>query len=137
MRVQRTLDAALGAVDNDGRQELIPVVLSTTLVPLPDGLDGVGALLSLAQDHALEGDLDSLPALIAVHGPVTADDGGDLANAELFKLADKLLHVSGTRLGIGITAVTEEVDVHLGDLVLLGSLQQGVQVVLLGVLLPS
>jgi hypothetical protein len=109
-------------------------VLSTALVPLLDGLDGIGALLSLAQNHALQGDLDSLPALVAVHGPVTTDNGGDLANAELVELADKLLHVSGTRLGVGVAAVAEEVDVHLGNLVLLGRLQQSVQVVLLGVL---
>lgn len=129
-----TLDAALITTNNDGGQELIPVLITTTLISSSDGSDGVLRGLTLAVAQTLEGNLDSLPALVTVHGKVSADDGGDLTNLELLHGFDKLLHVVGARLGVGVTAITKEVDEDLGDVVLLGGLEEGVEVCLLGVL---
>lgn len=129
-----TLDAALVTTDDDGSEELIPVVVAVRLVSCLDSSDGVFAGLALAQNEALESDLDALPSLIAVHGVVSANNGGNLAKAKLLDEVDQLLHVTGTGLGVGITAVAEEVDEDLGDIVLLGGLEEGVQVLLLRVL---
>lgn len=84
--------------------------------------------------HALEGNLDALPALIAIHGEVTANNSGNLANANLLQVVDELLHVTSTRLGVGIAAVAEEVDEDLLHTICLGCAQESVQVSLLGVL---
>lgn len=130
----RTLDTALVAADDDGLQELVVLAL---LVPLLDGLDRVVALLTLAQDHALKRDLVPLPPLIAVHGVVPTNNGGDLANADLLDCGQKLLHVTGARLGIRIAPIAKEVDEDLGNPVLLGGLEQGVQMRLLRVLRDS
>lgn len=77
--------------------------------------------------------LDTFPTLIAVHSVVTSNDSGDLTNANLFDVLDKLLHVVGTTLGLGIATITEEVDEDLGDLHLLGELQKSIEVSLLRV----
>lgn len=124
----RTLDTGLIAADDDRLEEL---VVLARLVPLLDGLDRVVALLALAEDHALERDLVPLPPLIAVHGVVPTNNGGDLANADLLDCGQQLLHVTGARLGVRITAITKEVDEDLGDPVLLGGLEQGIQMRLL------
>lgn len=127
-----TLDTTLGAVDNDGLQEL--VVLSL-LVSLLDSSNGVAALLTLAVDQAVQGEVESVPPLVTVHGVVTANNRSQLANTKLLDGVHQLLHVAGAGLGVGVTTISEEVDVDLGDLVQLGSLEEGVQVLLLGVLI--
>lgn len=127
-----TLDAGLSAVQNDGLQELVVLAL---FVAFLDGSHGVTALLALALNHTLQGQLDSLPPLVTVHGVVAANNGSQLASANLLDVVQKLLQVCCTGLGVGVTAIAEEVDVYLGDLVLLGSLEQRIEVLLLGVLL--
>ena len=129
----RTLDAGLLAAEDDGLQELILILLTTAGVGVLDGLDGVSGLLALAEDETLEGNLDAVPALIAVHGIVAADDGGDLADADLLDGVLEFLHVAGGRLGVGVAAVAEEVDEDLGHAGLLGGLEERVEVGLLGV----
>lgn len=133
-REKLTLDAALVTTNNDGGQELILVLGTAKLISSLDSGNGVLASLALAQNHTLQGELDSLPALITVHGVVSANDGGDLAEANLLESLDELLHVASTGLGVGITAIAEEVDEDLGDAVGLGGLDEGVEVGLLGVL---
>jgi len=127
-----TLDTAFLAANNDGLEELIVLAL---LVALLDGLDRVGALLTLTKNHSLESKLVSLPSLIAIHGIVTANDRGDLSGTNLLELGNELLHVCSAGLGVGVTAIAEEVNVDVGDAGILGSLEQGVEVGLLGVLI--
>lgn len=126
-----TLDTGLLAATDDRLEELVILAL---LIALLDRLERVGALLALAQDHALERKLGALPPLVAVHGVVTADHGGDLADADLLHLPEQLLHVAGAGLGVGVAAVAEEVDVNLGHAGVLSGAEQGVEVLLLGVL---
>lgn len=125
------LDAALLATDNDGLQELIVLILAVSLL---DSCDGVAAVLALSENHTLEGNLDSVPALVTVHGVVAANDGGNLSDADFLGLVEKLLHVAGAGLGVGIASIAEEMDVDVGNANLLGHLEEGVKVVLLGVL---
>lgn len=121
-----TLDSAVLAVDNDGLEELVGLAL---LVAGLDGLDRVGRLLTLALDNAVHGLLNTVPALVTVHGVVTTDNSGDLAEAELVGVVEDGLHVAGARLGVGVTTVAEEVDVDLGHADLLGDFEESKQVV--------
>jgi hypothetical protein len=75
----------------------------------------------------------ALPALISIHGVVSSDDSGDLANANLLDGVLELLHVTSPALRFGIAAITKEVNEHLGYTDFLGKLEEGVQVSLLGV----
>lgn len=127
-----TLDATSITIHDDGLQELVVLAL---LISFLDSGDRVTGLLTLTKDQALEGELDSLPPLVTVHGIVTANNGGQLADTELLDGVQQLLQIAGARLWVGVTAIAEEVDVDLGDLVLLGGLEEGVQVLLLRVLI--
>lgn len=129
-----TLDAGLVAIDNDGLEEFVVLAL---LVALLDGSQRVAAGLTLAQNHTLQGKLNTLPSLVTVHGIVATNNGGQLTNSKLLELAEELLHVAVARLGVRVATIAEEVNVDLGDLGSLGSLEQGVKVLLLGVLLQN
>ena len=126
-----TLDTAVLAVANNGLQELIILVLGVSLL---DCLDWITTLLTIAQDHTLHGDLNSLPSLITVHGIVSTNNCCNLANSDLLGLLQQLLHVSSSRLGVGVSPVTKEMDVDMRDSDVLGNSQESVEVVLLGVL---
>src|SRR5690242_71239 len=125
-----TLDPTLLATENDGLQELVVLAL---LVSRLDGGYWVAAFLTLTSNQALHADLDTVPPLIAVHDVVATDDGCDLAEPDLLGRLQQILHVTGAGLGVGVTAVTEEVDVDLGDAHLLRNLEQSDQVVDVGV----
>lgn len=129
-----TLNSALVTTNDDGSQELVSVLVAVALISSSNGSNRVLAVLALAEAKALQGNLDSLPSLITVHGKVSANNGGDLTNANLLEILNELLHVVRTRLGVGITAIAEEVDEDLGHTVVLGGLEEGVEVGLLGVL---
>lgn len=131
---RQTLDAARLPTHDNGLEELIVLSL---LVALLDSLYRVIALFTLTEDQALHGDLNTLPPLIAIHRIVAANDRGDLASANLLQLGHKLLHVTGAGLGIGIAAIAKEVDVDLRDTGGLGSLEERIEVGLLGVLRPD
>lgn len=135
IETELTLDAALIATNNDGSEELIPIKITTALISSLDGSNGVLRGLTLTEDETLKGDLEAVPTLIAVHGEVSANNGTDLTDANLLGSVDKFLHIAGTGLGVGVTAIAEEVDEDLGHAILLGSLEEGVEVGLLGVLL--
>ena len=125
------LDAALITTDNDGLEEFVVLAL---LVALLDRRNGVGAGLTLAEVQALEGNLDTLPSLITIHGIVTADNGGKLTSANLLDGLKELLHVTSAGLGVGVATIAEEVDEDLGDASLLGGPEEGIEMCLLGVL---
>jgi hypothetical protein len=129
--ISHTDNATLLASNNDGLEELVLLVL---FVARLDGGNGIHALLALAEDHALEGNLVSLPPLVAVHGVVATDDGGNVTKANLARRGNQLLKVGGTRLGVRVAAVAKGVDVDLGDSDLLGGPEEGIQVGLLRVL---
>lgn len=133
--VQLTLDTAVVTTDNDGSKELVLVHVTTLLISSLDGSDRVLRGLTLTEDKTLKGNLKTVPTLVAVHSEVSADNGTDFTNANLLDVVDELLHVASTGLGVGVTAITEEVDDNLGHTVLLGGLEEGVEVSLLGVLL--
>ena len=72
-----TLDSALVTVEDDRLQELVGFVLLVTFL---NSIDDVVCLLAFALNETVDCDLDTLPALIAVHCVVTADDGRDLTD---------------------------------------------------------
>ncbi|KAI6751744.1 hypothetical protein HG531_006440 [Fusarium graminearum] len=124
---QLTLDTAVVTTDNDGSKELVLVHVTTLLISSLDGSDRVLRGLTLTEDKTLKGNLKTVPTLVAVHSEVSADNGTDFTNANLLDVVDELLHVASTGLGVGVTAITEEVDDNLGHTVLLGGLEEGVE----------
>lgn len=122
---RRTLDTRLVAADDDGLQELVGLVL---FVAVLDCGDRVLALLTLAVDETVDGDLDALPALVAVHGVVPPDDGRDLADVLLVDEGEEVLEVPGGGAGRGIATVAEEVDVDVLEADLFRGLEEGVEV---------
>jgi hypothetical protein len=96
-------------------------------------LDGVRGPLALTADKTIDSDLDTLPTLIAIHGIVTTADGGDLSVVDRLGLFNQLLHVTGSGAGGGVTTIAKEVDVDLGNLGSLGSIQKSIEVVLVTV----
>ncbi|KAI6763036.1 hypothetical protein HG530_009016 [Fusarium avenaceum] len=114
--------------EEDSVIELVSVQVTAALVSSLDGSNGVLRGLTLTVDKTLKGNLEAVPALVAVHGKVSTDNGTDLTNANLLGCIDEFLHVTGAGLGVGITAITEEVDEDLGHTKLLGGLEEGVEV---------
>lgn len=129
-----TLDASVVTADNNGSEELVLILGATLLIAGLDGGDRILARLTLTKTHSLEGNLNTLPTLIAVHCVVAANNSGNLTNANLFEVVDKLLHIASTRLRVGIAAIAEEMDEDLFYTILLGGSQKSVQVSLLRVL---
>lgn len=125
------LDTSLLSSKNDGLQKL---VVFSLLVSLFNGLDRVGAFLTISNTEGVQANLDSVPSLVTVHSVVPTDDGSNLANANFLDLLQQLLHVTSTGFGVGVASVTEEVNVYVGDFEFLGDLEKGVEVILLGML---
>ena len=116
-----TLHSRLCASDDDGLQELVVLALA---VPLLDGPDGIRARLAFTRDQSLHANLDTVPALVAVHDVVPTHDRCDLARAQFLGPVQQLLHVRRGRLGVGVASIAEEVDVDVRHGHLLGDLQQ-------------
>ena len=70
------LDAALIAANDDRLQELVSLAL---LVTLFDSRDWIGGGFALAQDDALQTDLNTVPPLVPVHHEVSSHDRCNLA----------------------------------------------------------
>ena len=83
--------------------------------------------MALAESNGTPGFLDSVPAIVPVHGVVTANDGRKVAMACLVKLLFKLFQVTLTTLWWGITAIHEGMDADL-DMVLLRQFDQSIEV---------
>lgn len=121
------VDAGVGAVDDDGFEEL--VVLAGGVAGFDRG-DRVGGVFAFAQDDAFHADFDAVPPLVSVHDVVSADHGGDLRlAAHGGDLGEEVAHVPGAGFGVGVTAVAEEVDEDFGDGHFFGDLEEGVEVV--------
>lgn len=128
-----TLDPSIIAVDNHGLQKL---VILTLLVPLRDPCYWVISSLTLAGNQGLQCNLHALPPLITVHGIITADNGRNLCLAlktQLLDLRQEFSHVGLCALRVGISAITEEVNVDVGNAKIAGSLEELVKVLVVGV----
>ncbi len=68
-----------GAVDRGVVDRLDEFVGHVIVVALLHGFDHVAGLFALAVNKKIIGDLDSIPAFVAVHGVVTAYDRSDHA----------------------------------------------------------
>lgn len=128
--VQLTLDPGGLVAKDEGLDELVSLVL---LVAFLDCLDWVISLGALALDKGVNCDLDALPALVTVHSVVTSNEGDKLTGTDLLESIEELLDVLGRRPGSGVATISEGVNVHVLNALLLGSADEGEQVVDVGV----
>lgn len=113
-------------VDENGFKELISLI---ALIAFLNGLDTIGLLgTTILLGEAIDGQLDALPPLVTVHGVVTTTYGGDGTITQLADVGLQILVVTGGGLWRGITAIAEKVDIGLGDLGGLGSLEKALEV---------
>ena len=87
------------------------------------------ALLTLALDKTVNSDLYALPALVTVHGVVAADGGSDLTILALLEELLELLGIASGRAGRSVATIAKEVDVDVRDTLLLGGLEESLEVV--------
>ena len=83
--------------------------------------------------HHVVAFLDALPAVVAVHVIVSADDGRDPAHAEVAYALLELTDITRARRGRNVPAVHEAVHVHLFDVPALRHFEQSVEVRVHGV----
>src|SRR4029077_12387741 len=114
--------------DHGRHDDLIGLVL---LVGGLDRLGGAGRLLAATVDDRVVGELDPLPAGVAVHRVVAAADGGDAAG--LAQPALQLPQVVATAVRQGVAAVGGGVEDDVGNALLGGQLDAGLDVVPAGV----
>ena len=88
------------------------------------GVRIVGAGFGFAVDHGAIGEFFALPAIVAIHGVVAADDGGDLADAELAQFLLELLHIFAAAVRRRVAAVHEAVNENVLDFFLRGHFEQ-------------
>ena len=116
--------------EDNGDDELVG---DTAGVGVTDGGERVaGGEVGLAVDKRAVGLFDAIPAGVAIHGIVATADGGELADAERAHFLLELSEVVHTGGGRGVAAVEEGVDEDALDAVLLGHLQQGEEVMDVG-----
>ena len=120
------IDHAFGG--NDRREhELVGKILLPCFVPcLVTGfhsVDRIVVLIAFTADDAVIALLYAVPALVTVHTPETALDGGDFSSAELFALFVQLCHKTGAARGSDVTPVEEAVNICLLHAALLGHIQ--------------
>src|SRR5260370_29765068 len=84
----------------------------------------VSSLFAIAQHHGVERTLDTFPALIAVHGVVSAGDGSDTAYADGTRLFLDLPQISGAALGRSVAPVRKCMHKRLRHTLLPGHAQQ-------------
>ena len=87
-----------------------------------------GALHAFAVYEGSVGLLHAIPAVVAVHGVVTAGDGSDLAHAQLVQLCLQLVDVALAGIGGNVTAVHDGMNVNFLGAHILGHVQQAEQV---------
>ena len=93
-----------------------------------DGGDGIGEFrIGVALNHGTVRFFDTLPAVVAVHGVVAADDGGDLADAVFAHLLFERAKEINTAIRRSVAAVHEAVDENALDLIFAGHAQQRVE----------
>ncbi len=116
--------------DHAGQNELVGHPIG---VALPDG--GLGAREGgpLAGDHGAVCLLDAVPAVVTVHGVVTADHRGDPAAAKARDLVLEVAQIVGAALRRGVAPVQQAVHENLGDALALGHFDEGVKMGVVGV----
>ena len=102
--------------------------LGRMIVIPANGFDGRVKLQPIAKDHGAIGLLDTVPAIVAIHGPVAAHDGGDCADADLFGLGFDLAEILDSGIGGGIAAVGEGVQKNPRKSASFAQFQAGVEV---------
>ena len=122
VRADQPHGLALAVDAHDRLDELVGHIL--VIGVLHGGRHVRHALIADALDQGVVGDLHPLPALVAVHGVVAADDRGDPA-ARLCEVLLELLDKALAAVRVGITAVHEAVHVGLvGHAVFAGDVAQ-------------
>ena len=112
---------ALGA-DNGGLHELVGLLVGVAVL---HGLHGVGSHHSLAADDGVVALLHALPALVTIHAPEAALDGGNPGVAQLCALVGQGLDKAGAGGRVHIAAVEEAVHVYALKALLLGHVEDG------------
>ena len=122
-------DTAIDILVDDGLEEFVG---HTLCIACLDCSDEIGSLLALAIYEHIISIFKALPAMVAVHGVVATDDGGNLT----CRLGTMLLHVfeeSGTGLGVGVAAIHEAMDEGFVKTIGLGGVAKGIEMVERGV----
>ena len=96
-------------VDHGGRNELVGCLAG--VAPL-DGGQRIGRPPALAFHHGPVGFLDSVPALVPVHGVIPPADRGHAKLAHARHVGEEPGHIAGSAGGRGVAAVQERVDRH-------------------------
>ncbi len=92
----------------------------------------VGSLLTDSFGQHQVGLFHSLPAIITIHGPVTAANRDNSTKADVGKLLFQLLQVAGTAFRRRITAIHESMDADILDADFLSHAHQCVEVGIVG-----
>lgn len=85
-------------------------------------------ILALSPDEPIYGNLDALPTLIAVHGIVSPDNGGELTVFFFLDEVEEVLAVTGSGTGGGVAPIAEEVDIGMGYPELFSGFEKGIEV---------
>jgi hypothetical protein len=127
VRTSLTLDAGVLGTTNNRLDELVGNILSVAVL---DGLEQVFLfdLFSLAIGKGVNGKLDSIPSLIAVHSVVPAGDRADLSYTDLLYIILELCNVFCGGPRRSVTAITNVVDVDMFDLMVLCASEESKQV---------
>ena len=105
-------------VDDGGNDKFVG---DAFLVAGADGGDEIGEFrIGVAVNHGTVRFFDALPAIVAVHGVVAADDGGDLADAVLAHFLFEGAQEINAAIRRGVAAVHEAVDEDARDFVFRG-----------------
>jgi hypothetical protein len=126
-----TLNAPFLSTNDDWFKELVRFTLGISLL---DRRDWIFRVLSLTQHNSFKASRDAFPPLVAVHDVVTANYRRNLSNANVFSRFYQSFHMSSARFGVCVSAVAEEVNKHLWDLVQLGDFEESDEMVQFGVL---
>ena len=113
------VDDALGA-DDDRLDEFVRHIGGIACL---HSVNGVGIQHAFAADDGVIAGLDAVPALVAVHAPEAALQGGDLRVAEAVALVLQLLDEARTALRGDVASVEEAVDVDLFQAARLGHVE--------------
>ena len=115
-------DAPVVTIDNDGLQEFVGFLV---VVPLLDCLEDVCGLFTYAINKAFDSNFDALPTLVTIHGIVAADYSSQFTVRFFLHKQKQIFGVALRRRGSGVTSVTKEVNISVGDTRFLGCLEEG------------
>lgn len=125
LNTSHTFDATLFTIDDNGLQELVCDILPVVFLNHVNDAVLALAILTNAINETLDGDLDTFPALITVHGIVPANDSGKLSIILLFHEVQQIFQVFCGRPRSGVTTITKEVDIGVGHSNLFCGLEKG------------